>query len=84
LRPDDTFQTFVQDMVRGETLRSLPFFNQSAVVALLDKLPHMDVGARTAFDQLLMHIVSLCVLQQRFGLSGSAICEADEVGASGD
>src|SRR6201995_3261575 len=60
LRPDDTFQTFVQDMVRGETLRSLPFFNQKAVVALLDKLPHMDVGARTAFDQLLMHIVSLC------------------------
>ncbi|HWG20687.1 MAG TPA: asparagine synthase (glutamine-hydrolyzing) [Terracidiphilus sp.] len=68
LSPDDTFQTFVQDMLRGETLRDMPFFDQKAVVALLDRLPQMDVGARTANDQILMYLVSLCVLQERFGL----------------
>jgi asparagine synthase (glutamine-hydrolysing) len=72
LRPDDTFQTFVQDMLRGETLRSMPFFDQKAVVGLLDKLPEMDVGARTANDQILMFMVSLCVLQERFGLGADS------------
>jgi asparagine synthase (glutamine-hydrolysing) len=85
LSPDDTFQSFVQDMLRGETLRSMPFFDQKKVVALLDRLPEMDVGARTANDQILMYIVSLCVLQERFGLaSGGAIVELAEVGVPAD
>ena len=78
LNPDDTFQTFVQDMLRGETLRAIPFFSQKAVVALLDRLPGMDVGARTAFDQILMHLVSLCVLQERFGISSGNVHELSE------
>jgi asparagine synthase (glutamine-hydrolysing) len=69
VHPDGTFQTFVQDTLRGETLRSMPFFDQKAIVSLLDRLPDMDVGARTANDQILMHIVSMCVLQDRLGLS---------------
>jgi asparagine synthase (glutamine-hydrolysing) len=69
VHPDGTFQTFVQDTLRGETLRSMPFFDQNEVIALLDRLPEMDVGARTANDQILMHILSLCVLQERLGLS---------------
>jgi asparagine synthase (glutamine-hydrolysing) len=85
LRPDDTFQTFVQDTLRGETLRSMPFFDQKAVVALLDKLPQMDVGARTANDQILMFIVSLFVLQQRFGLASRAGVETSmEMGVPAD
>jgi asparagine synthase (glutamine-hydrolysing) len=72
-------------MLRGETLRSMPFFDQKKVVALLDRLPEMDVGARTANDQILMYIVSLCVLQERFGLaSGGAIVELAEVGVPAD
>jgi asparagine synthase (glutamine-hydrolysing) len=85
LSPDDTFQTFVQDMLRGETLRSMPFFDQKKIVALLDRLPQMDVGARTANDQILMFMVSLCVLQERFGLSsGPALAEPVEVGVPAD
>jgi hypothetical protein len=42
-------------------------------VALLDRLPDMDVGARTANDQILMYIVSLCVLQERFGLGSDSV-----------
>jgi len=69
---DSSFQTFVEDILRGSALRDLPFFDQRKIVDLLDRLPGMDVGARTANDQVLMYIVSLCVLNQRFGLSSAA------------
>ncbi len=69
LNPDETFSIYVQDTLRGPILKSLPFFDQKQVVKLLDSLPAMDEGARTANDQVLMLLVSMCVLQQRFGLS---------------
>jgi len=84
LNPDDSFQTFVQDMLRGETLRSIPFFDQKETVALLDRLPQMDVGARTAYDQVLMFMVSLCVLHERFGLSTGVARSSEQVGAPAD
>ncbi len=84
LNPDDTFQTFVQDMLRGEAMRTMPFFDQQAIVALLDRLPRMDVGARTAFDQILMYLVSLCVLQERFGLSCGGTLRIGEAAFSAD
>jgi asparagine synthase (glutamine-hydrolysing) len=69
LNPDETFSTYVQDTLRGPILKSLPFFDQKQVIKLLDSLPAMDVGARTANDQVLMLLVSMCVLHQRFGLA---------------
>lgn len=65
----DTFNTFVQDMLRGPVLKSMPFFDPKNVVALLDDLPNMDAGARTANDQILMLLMSMCVLQERYGLA---------------
>jgi asparagine synthase (glutamine-hydrolysing) len=59
----------VQDTLRGAVLASLPFFDQRKVIALLDSLPAMDDGARTAIDPALMVILSACMLQQRFALS---------------
>lgn len=69
LNPDETFSIYVQDMLRGPVMKSLPFFDQKQVVGLLDSLPQMDAGARTANDQVLMLLVSMCVLQERFGLA---------------
>jgi asparagine synthase (glutamine-hydrolysing) len=69
LNPDDTFNTYVQETLRGKALASLPFFDQKRVIALLDRMPAMDDGARTANDQVLMLLVSMCVLQGRFGLA---------------
>jgi asparagine synthase (glutamine-hydrolysing) len=69
LSPDDSFSTYVQDTLRGETLRSLSFFDQNEVIALLDRLPAMDTGARTANDQVLMILMSLCVIHERFGMT---------------
>jgi asparagine synthase (glutamine-hydrolysing) len=69
LNPEDTFHDYVQEMLRGKGFASLPFFNQKAVIELLDRMPSMDDGARTATDQTLMVLASLCVLHERFGLA---------------
>jgi asparagine synthase (glutamine-hydrolysing) len=68
LNPDETFSIYVQDMLRGSVMASIPYFNQKEVVSLLDRLPAMDAGARTAYDQILMPLVSMCVLQEGFAL----------------
>jgi asparagine synthase (glutamine-hydrolysing) len=75
LNPDDTFHTFVQDTMRGPALRDMPFFDQAKVIALLDRLPSMDEGARVANDQVLMLLLSMCVLQERYAPSaeGAAV-----------
>ncbi|HEY7097839.1 MAG TPA: asparagine synthase (glutamine-hydrolyzing) [Terriglobales bacterium] len=69
LNPDDTFNTYVQETLRGKALAAMPFFDQQRVIELLDRMPQMDEGARTANDQVLMLLVSMCVLQERFGMS---------------
>jgi len=69
LNPDDTFHAFVEDTLRGTSFGSMPFFDQKRVVELLDRLPDMDAGARTANDQVLMQLVSMGVLHERFGMA---------------
>jgi len=69
LNPDDTFHTFVEDTLRGRAFGTIPFFDQRQVVRLLDRLPEMDVGARTANDQVLMQLLSMAVLHERFSMA---------------
>jgi asparagine synthase (glutamine-hydrolysing) len=61
--------TLLQDTLRGPVLASIPFFDRRKVVALLDRIATMDDGARVAFDQILMIILSACVLHERFQLA---------------
>jgi asparagine synthase (glutamine-hydrolysing) len=68
LNPEETFSTYVQDTLRGPVMASIPYFNQKKIVCLLDRLHSMDTGARTASDQILMPLVSMCVLHERFAL----------------
>ncbi len=72
LHPDDTFDTYVQDTLRGPALASMPFFDQRAVIALLDRLPTMDTGTQVANDQILMLLVSMCALQERYAPSAAS------------
>jgi len=69
LNPDDTFHAFVEDTLRGRAFATMPFFDQKRVVKLLDSLPGMETGARTANDQVLMQLVSMSVLHERFGMA---------------
>ena len=68
LNPQGKLNALVQDTLRGTTLASLPFFDRKKVVDLLDRLGTMDEGSQVANDQVLMILVSACVLQERFGL----------------
>jgi len=57
-----------QDVLRGPDLASVPFFDQRAVVALLDRLPAMDHRERIALDPLLFLILCAAILHRRYGL----------------
>ena len=35
---------------------------------MLDRLDSMDAGERTAYDQILMPLVSMCVIHEGFGM----------------
>jgi asparagine synthase (glutamine-hydrolysing) len=69
LNPDQKLSTLVQDTLRGPVLASIPYFDQTKVIGLLDSLHTMDESAQVANDQVLMLLVSACVLQERFGLA---------------
>lgn len=69
LNPKEKLSVFVNDTLRGSALASIPFFNQKKVVGLLDNINLMDEGARVSNDQVLMLLVSACVLQQGFNLA---------------
>ena len=69
LDPHKRLSVFVQDTLRGPVMASLPFFEQKKVVELLDRLHTMDEGSQVANDQVLMLLVSACVLHERFHLA---------------
>ena len=69
LNPKAKLSMFVQDTLRSPTLGSIPFFDQQKVIALLEGLDGMGEGSRDANDQVLMTLVSACVLQDRFRLA---------------
>jgi asparagine synthase (glutamine-hydrolysing) len=69
LSPDQRFSNYVHDTLRGSGLAAVPYFDQGKVITLLDRLPAMEEGARVAYDQILMQILSMCVLHERFRLA---------------
>ncbi len=69
LNPKEKLSVFVNDTLRGPALASIPFFSQKKVVGLLDNLNSMDEGSRVANDQILMILVSACVLHEGMRLS---------------
>ena len=69
LDPKGKLHELVQDRLRGRALASMPFFDQTKVIGLLDRIASMDESARVANDQILMLLTSACVLQERFRLA---------------
>ena len=69
LNPHDRLHEMVQDALRGSALQRVPFFDQTKVVRLLDGLPALQPGEQVAIDQILMMLLSGCVLGERFALA---------------
>jgi asparagine synthase (glutamine-hydrolysing) len=68
LNPQQRLSSLMQDTLRGNVLACIPYFDRKKVIDLLDRVDTMDQGSRVAFDQVLMLLVSACVLQERFNL----------------
>ena len=69
LNPQKRLSALVHDTLRGPVLAAIPFFDQKRVIGLLDSLDKMDEGSRVANDQVLMLLLSACVLHQGFQLA---------------
>jgi asparagine synthase (glutamine-hydrolysing) len=69
LNPQQRLSTLVQDTLRGNVLAAIPYFDRRKVIDLLDRVETLDEGARVAVDQILMILVSACVLHKGFHLA---------------
>jgi asparagine synthase (glutamine-hydrolysing) len=68
LRVGNPMYELLQDLLRSRVFSSVPFFDQSSVIGLLDELPDMDDATRTAMDPVIFMMASTCVLQDHYGL----------------
>ncbi len=69
LNPQDRLHDLVQDALRGPAMQRVPYFDQARVVGLLDRLPSLQPGEQVAADQILMVLLSACVLGERFAMA---------------
>lgn len=58
----------VQDTLRGQELKKLPFFDADRVIEILDDLPGLSEEQQAMLDPMIMEITSLCILQARFNI----------------
>jgi len=54
----------LQDLLRSENFKSVPFFDQPSVIRFLDELPAMDDRTRKSMDPVLFMMASVGVLHQ--------------------
>jgi asparagine synthase (glutamine-hydrolysing) len=65
--PGTRLYDLMQDTLRGVLPRQ-SLFDTGAAVALLDRIPAMDVATRTALDPVVVAMLSVALLQEGFGL----------------
>ncbi len=68
LEPKGRLNELMQDVLRSPVLADLPFYDQTAVVQLLDRLPELDDRKRAGVSYILTTVLSACILHQRYGL----------------
>ncbi|MCD4483868.1 asparagine synthase (glutamine-hydrolyzing) [Chromobacterium vaccinii] len=69
LRKDGRLYQLVSDLINGEAISKLPFFDPNKVRKLLTDAPNMAPAQQASADHLLMEVASLCLLQSRFSIS---------------
>lgn len=63
------FHDLLQASFRSKAMASVPFFDQQRLIALLDRLPHMEKKEALLWEPVLMVVLSACVIQEQFKLS---------------
>ena len=66
---DGPLHTLLQDTLRGSVGAAMPFYDRRRLIALLDQLPQLDIGQRTALDPALMIVLSASILNDRYRLN---------------
>ena len=67
-RNDDAMFVMLQDILRSESFASVPFFDRTAVIRMLDDMGQMDDAARAAMDPILYMMASIGVLHEKYRL----------------
>jgi asparagine synthase (glutamine-hydrolysing) len=67
-RRESDVRTFARHSCAARVSQSVPFFDQPSVIGLLDELPNMDDGTRTAMDPVIFMMASISILNDRYGL----------------
>jgi asparagine synthase (glutamine-hydrolysing) len=68
MTPGTRLYALTQDTLRSSA-RTTPFYDATAVVGLLDRIPAMDAATRTALDPVVVSMLSIAHLQKGFGLA---------------
>lgn len=68
LTTNNKLYTLIQDSLRSSAMKSLPFFDQATVIALLDKLPEMSDNKRIALDPILLMTLCTYFLHTKYNL----------------
>jgi asparagine synthase (glutamine-hydrolysing) len=69
LNPHDRLHQMVHDTLRGSGLDCMPFVDRGKVVGMLDRVGGLEPGEQVSMDQILMILLSGCVLGERLGLT---------------
>ncbi len=64
MRIGNPMYQLLQDLLRSESFKSVPFFDRSSVIRFLDELPAMDDHTRRSMDPILFMMASISVLHQ--------------------
>ncbi len=67
--PESPFFQMLQDTLRSERLKRVPFYEAGAIIQLLDALPQLDAATRHRVDPLLMAFLSVAELQEQFHIA---------------
>jgi len=65
LEKDSAMSDLIEDTLRGDDLKRVPFFDRNAVVNLLDGFDALPAEEKTVVDIILLQILSACLLQKR-------------------
>jgi len=69
LQPQGRLTQLMQDVLRSDVVKSLPFYEPAAITYLLDKMPEFDERKRSGASYILTTVLSACVLHDRYHLA---------------
>lgn len=70
LVPGTRFYDLVQDSFRSEAMGAVPLLDRAALLDIAERLPGATQQQRGAAEPRVLHVLSLFVLHQRFGVEG--------------